>query len=224
MENMNHNGNGSAGCEMSARAAEVSPLTTPIDSPPSPAPSPGATTVAATPPVNRPRVLPRRERPRPTFTPTQRAHPPEPNQEPVTETNTEATLPDHTLRVEYEIRVLGGKEDVATIKSRFDLPLALKEESLARTDGDFADVFDKIVVAPLITQVRAHLQGRFDHYAEMKAKQLAAEAALPSPPNGQYKPPKPTNAASFAMPEIDTKPPLPTRPGSRDWAAGKNGA
>lgn len=182
------------------------------------APLPGATTVSETPPANRLRARPRRERPRPTFVPTQRFRAPELGQPLATETSPEPPLPEQTLRVEYEIRVRGGNEDVANIKSRFDLPLALKEESLARTDGDFADIFDKIVVAPLLTQVRAHLQGRFDHYAEMKAKQLATEAPLPSPPNGQNKSPKPTKGASFTMPDLDCKPPLPTRPGSIMWS------
>jgi hypothetical protein len=136
-----------------------------------------------------------------------------------TETTPEAALPAHTLRVDYQIHVTGGNEVVANIRSRFDLLLALREESLARTDGDFADIFDKIVVAPLLTQVRAHLQGRFDHYAELKAKQNAPpEAPLPSPRNGTYTSPKPTNGALFTMPDIDAKPPLPTRPGSIMWS------
>lgn len=184
---------------------------------------PGATTAAATPPANPLRALPRRERPRPTFVPTRRFRAPEPGQPLATETTPEAPLPDHTLRVEYVIRVVGGNEVVANIESRFDLPLALKEESLARTDGDFPEVFDKIVVAPLLTQVRAHLQSRFDHYAEMKAKQTAPEVPLPSPPNGQYKPSKPTNGTPHEMPEIVAKPPLPRRPGSTVWLRPNNG-
>lgn len=188
------------------------------------APSPWATTVTETPPANQLRALPRRERPRPTFVPTQRLRAPEPGPPLATETTPDASPPEHTLRVEYEIRVRGGNEDVATIKSRFDLPLALKEESLARTDGDFADIIDKIVVAPLLTQVRAHLQGRFDHYAELKAKQTAAETPLPPHSNGGYKSPKPANATPLDMPDIDCKPPLPRRPGSQDWSSiGKNG-
>ncbi len=179
------------------------------------APLPGATTVTETPPANRLRARPRRERPRPTFVPTQRLWAPEPGQPTVTETTPEALLPDHTLRVEYEIRVLGGNEVVANIKSRFDLPLALKEESLARTDGDFADVFDKIIVAPLLTQVRASLQSRFERYQEARTKQIAPpEAPLPSPHNGQYKSPKPANGTPHEMPEIDPRPPFPRRPGS----------
>ena len=138
-----------------------------------------------------------------------------------TETTPEAALPAHTLRVDYQIHVTGGNEVVANIRSRFDLPLALREESLARTDGDFADIFDKIVVAPLLTQVRAHLQGRFDHYAEMKAKQTAPpEAPLPSPHNGAYKSPKPANGTPLDMPELDAKPPLPQTP----WQRGLVGA
>jgi len=186
------------------------PNATVAGSPPvtaSEAPSPGATTVAETPPATRLRPRTRRERPRPTFTPTQRAHPPEPNQEPVTTTSPEAPLPEHTLRVEYEIRVLGGKEDVANIKSRFDLPLALKEESLARTDGDFADILDKIVVAPLLTQVRASLQSRFERYQEARAKQnTPPEAPLPSPPNGQYKPSTPGNNKHVIVSGMECKP------------------
>jgi len=188
------------------------------------APTPGEAAVA-TPLANQLRARNRRERPRPTFVPTQRFRAPEPVQPSVTATSPEAPLPEHTLRVEYEIRVLGGKADVANIRSRFDLPLALKEESLARTDGDFPEVFDKIVVAPLLTQVRAHLQSRFDHYADLKAKQTAAETPLPSHSNGGYKSPKPANATPLDMPDIDCKPPLPRRPGSQDWSSiGKNGA
>jgi hypothetical protein len=37
------------------------------------------------------------------------------------------------------------------------------------------------------------------------------------------KPSKPTNGKPHLMPEIDCRPPLPQRPSSRDWAAGKNG-
>jgi len=226
MENMNHNGNGSAGREMSARAAELSHLATPTDSSPSPEPlKPDASTASPPPTSPQLRALPRRERPRPQFVPTQRFRTPEPVQQPITETSPEPPLPDHTLRVDYEIHVTGGNEVVTDIKSRFDLPLALKEESLARTDGDFADILDKIVVAPLLTQVRAYLQGRFDHYAELKAKQTAAETPLPPHSNGGYKSPKPVNATPLDMPDIDCKPPLPRRPGSQDWSSiGKNGA
>lgn len=198
--------------------------TTETDLPPSLAPMPGATTAAATPPANPLRALPRRERPRPTFVPTRRFRAPEPGQPLATETTPEAPLPDHTLRVEYVIRVVGGNEVVANIESRFDLPLALKEESLARTDGDFPEVFDKIVVAPLLTQFRVYLRQRYERYD--KARQEAAPKT-PCQPSASipFNQRKPTYGSQFAMPEIEPKPPFPTRPsaGRFPQPAQKNG-
>jgi hypothetical protein len=223
MENANSNGNGSTGHEMSARAAEVSPHTTPTDSPPPSAPTKLEASIAS-PPSPQLRALPRRERPRPQFVPSERFRAPEPGQKSSAETSSNPQLPDSTLRVEYTIHVLGGKDVVADVKSSFDMPMSLEEESLPRTDGDFAEVFDKIVVAPLLTQFRVYLRQRYERYD--KARQEAAPKTPCQPSTSTpFNQRKPTYSSQFGMPQVEPKPPLPTRPsaGRFPQPAHKNG-
>lgn len=223
MENTNHNG--SADREMSVRAAEVSPQTTPSDSPPPSAPTKLEASTASPPsPTPQLRALPRRERPRPQFVPSEKFRAPEPGQQSSAATPSNPPPPDNTLRVEYTIHVLGGKDVVANIESSFDMPMSLEEESLPRTDGDFAEVFDKIVVAPLLTQFRVYLRQRYERYD--KARQEAAPKT-PCQPSASipFNQRKPTYGSQFAMPEIEPKPPFPTRPsaGRFPQPAQKNG-
>lgn len=127
---------------------------------------------------------------------------------------------DDTVLLAYQLVLHGGREEVVRIKSQLILPLALEAENLAQTDVSFPELFDRVIVRPLVTKFRSFLQRRFDAASRTEAEAKAVEQPPPAPMNMGL---KPTNGASFAMPEIDTRPPLPKPPGSRVWPAGKNG-
>lgn len=118
------------------------------------------------------------------------------------------------MHIEYSIRILGGDETVTEIQSQYNLPWALTEEALARTDCDFPEVFDKIVVAPLVTQVRSYLQGRFEGYQEARAKKVIPEPPVQPQFNGGLKLPKFPDGVPVAMPAISPKPIIAKMPGS----------
>ena len=135
----------------------------------------------------------------------------------------DAAVAEDTVLLAYQLVLHGGREEVLRIKSQLILPLALEVENLAQTDVSFPELFDQVIVRPLVAKFRAFLQRRFDAASRAQIEKEAA-AAVESPYQPAFsmnvKPPKPTNGVAFAMPEIDTKPPLPKRPGSRDWAGG----
>ena len=154
----------------------------------------------------------------------------EPDPKPVAATATatsivEPPLPDSTVRVEYSIRIFGGAEVVADIRSRFDLPLALEADCLARTDLAFAELLDTIVVSPVTTQFRGFLQTCYDRYAKARAK---PETAVKPPPDplaslGLTLPPL-ANSDSFDLPEESaTKFPVPKMPEFPMRMTAKNG-
>jgi hypothetical protein len=111
----------------------------------------------------------------------------------------------------------GGRDEVVRIKSQLVLPLALEVENLAQTDVSFPELFDQVIVRPLVAKFRAFLQRLFDAASRAAVEKEAAEQETPQPANMEFKRSKPTNGATFTMPEIDPKPPLPTRPGSAVW-------
>ena len=112
------------------------------------------------------------------------------------------------------------------MKSQLLLPLALEMENLAQTDVHFAELLDRVIVQPTVTKFRRFLQKRFDA-ASRAAIENQAAVARPSqfhpPATGGTRLPKPANGASFAMPEIDPKPPYPKMPGGPLRQMPKNG-
>ena len=135
----------------------------------------------------------------------------------------DAAVAEDTVLLAYQLVLRGGREEVVRVKSQLVLPMALALENLPQTDVSFPELFDQVIVRPLVAKFRAFLQRRFDAASRAEIEKEAAAAVEPpfQPAfSMNVKPPKPTNGAAFAMPEIDTKPPLPTRPGSRDWAGG----
>jgi hypothetical protein len=184
------------------------------------APSPGATTVAETPPATRQRPRTRRERGKPVYRPTAVRHADNPKEEPIQP----VSVAEDEVRLDYEFVLRGGREEVVRVKSQLILPMALALENLPQTESSFPEMVDRVLVQPLNTKFRAFLQRLFDAASRAAIeKQTAAETPLPPHSNGGYKSPKPGNSTPLVMPELDAKPPLPQRPGSRDWAAGKNG-
>ena len=134
-------------------------------------------------------------------------------------TQIDPPLAEDAVRVEYTIKIQGGKEVILDVTSRFDMPMALRQESLARTDSDFAEILNKIVFGPVLGRVREYLQKRFEDYAEVKTK--PAESSPPNPnANGVGKRPMGTH---FTMPAIDPTPPYMTPPNKAAQASRRNG-
>ena len=187
------------------------------------APSPGATTVTETPPANQLRARNRRERGKPEYRPRAVLHAVNPREVPIEE----VAVPEDTVRLDYELVLRGGREEVVRVKSQLILPMALALENLPQTESSFPEMVDRVLVQPLNTKFRAFLQRLFDAASQAAVEKEAAAPVEPPfqrPVSVNAKPPKPTNGTPLDMPEIDAKPPLPQRPSSRDWAAGKNGA
>ncbi len=199
-----------------AAAAAGSPLNVPQ------APSPGATTVTETPPASQLRARPRRERGNPEYHPRAVLHAENPKEESIQE----VVVPEDAVRLDYEFVLRGGREEVVRVKSQLVLPMALALENLPLTESSFPEMIDRVLVQPLNTKFRAFLQRLFDAASRAAAEKQAAavEPPIQRPFSMNAEPPKPGNGASFTMPEIDPRPPLPTRPGSAMWPAGKNGA
>lgn len=186
------------------------------------APSPEAATVTETPPAIRQRPRTRRERGKPEYHPTAVRHAETPEEEPVQP----VSVDEDAVRLDYEFVLHGGREEVVRVKSQLVLPMALALENLPQTEASFPELVDRVLVQPLNTKFRAFLQRLFDAASRAAVEKEAAAAVEPpyqTPPTTAFKRSMPGNGASFAMPEIDTKPPLPQRPSSRDWSLGKNG-
>jgi len=200
--------------DSAAAAAAGSPPSTAFE-----APLPGAVAAAvATPPANQLRPRTRRERLSAEFcqrhfrcaaTPEEKAE--------------DEVVDEDAVRLDYEFVLRGGREEVLRVKSQLVLPMALALENLPQTDVSFPEMIDRVLVQPLNTKFRAFLQRLFDAASRAAIEKEAAEKETPPPANMEFKRPKPINGASFSMPEIDAKLPLPQRPGSRVWAAGTNG-
>lgn len=184
------------------------------------APSPGATTVTETPPASQLRARPRRERGTPEYHPTAVRHVENPKEKLVEE----VVVDEDAVRLDYEFVLRGGREEVVRVKSQLILPMALALENLPLTESSFPEMVDRVLVQPLNTKFRAFLQRLFDAASRAAVEKEVAENETPPPVNKEFTRSKPGNGASFAMPEIDAKPPLPQRPSSAGWRGGMNGA
>jgi hypothetical protein len=125
---------------------------------------------------------------------------------------------EDAVRLDYEFVLRGGREEVVRVKSQLILPMALALETLPQTESSFPEMIDRVLFQPLNTKFRAFLQRLFDAASRAAiAKETAAaeEATFQRPVSMNAN--KPNNGAAFTMPEIDTTPPLPQRPSSRDW-------
>jgi len=176
------------------------------------APMPGATTVTETPPATRLRPRNRRERGKPEFHPRAARYAENPKEKLIEE----VVLDEDAVRLDYEFVLRGGHEEVVRVKSQLILPMALALENLPQTESSFPEMVDRVLVQPLNTKFRAFLQRLFDaaSRAAIEKEAAAVEPPFQRPISVNAKPLKPTNGASFTMPEIDTRAPLPTRPGS----------
>lgn len=113
----------------------------------------------------------------------------------------ESSLPDHTVRLDYELVLRGGREEVLRVKSQLVLPMALEVENLAQTDLSFPEMFDRVIVRPLVTKFRGFLQKRFDAASAAEATNRSeAEPSSSSLPTNNIKLPKPMNGTEFCRP------------------------
>lgn len=181
---------------------------------------PGEVAAATTTPAHQLRARPRRERGKPEYQPRAVLHAENPGEKP----NEEVVVDEDAVRLDYEFVLRGGREEVVRVKSQLILPMALALENLPQTESSFPEMIDRVLVQPLNTKFRAFLQRLFDAASRAAVEKEAAEQETPQPANMEFKRSKPTNGATFTMPEIDPKPPLPTRPGSAVWRGGINGA
>jgi hypothetical protein len=88
----------------------------------------------------------------------------------------EPPLSPTALKVDYFIKITGGPEVVAEVKSCFDFPMALQPECIASTDASFGEVLNRILVQPAEIRVRSFLQKKFE---ESTAQDTAAQPADP---------------------------------------------
>lgn len=123
-------------------------------------------------------------------------------------------LADHTLRLDYEMVLRGGREEVVRVKSELVMPLALELENMAQTDLSFPELFDRVIVRPVVTKFRSFLQKRFDAASAAEAKKRSDVEPLPTPsPSTNIKLPKPANGTSYPIPDMSPKLPTARMPG-----------
>ena len=120
---------------------------------------------------------------------------------------------EDTVLLSYQLVLQGGREEVLRIKSQLILPLALEVENLAQTDVSFPELFDRVITRPVVTKFRSFLQRRFDAASRAEAEAKAAAETPAAPTNVGIRSPKPTNGASYVLPQVDTLAPLPKPPG-----------
>lgn len=122
---------------------------------------------------------------------------------------------EDTVRLDYELILRGGREEVVRVKSQLVLPMALEVENLAQTDVSFPALVDQVIVRPLVTKFRSFLQRRFDAAtrAQIEKEPAAVEPPFDEPPSKNVKLPKPANGAPFVMPVIEAKLPSARLPG-----------
>lgn len=203
MQNTDHNG--SPGCVSSGKPAEDSQTATANNSAPLVQQTP-AEVFTTSPHTAHTGEQPRRERPpriKPPFVPLDVHLSRAPDMQPTAE----PSLPTDTVRVEYAIRIQGGMEIIADLESRFDLPLALREACLAKTDCDFPQLLNSIIVTPVVTQFREFLRDQIERYDALRTKQ---EPPPEAPASMGLKLPKSANGNPVITPPIQTKPALPT--------------
>lgn len=109
-------------------------------------------------------------------------------------------LPDHTLRLGYELVLLGGRHEVLHVKSELTLPLALELENLAQTDLAFPELVDAVIVRPMVARFRNFIQLRYDvaTTAAQKQKTAAAEPTqFQQPASAGIQQPGPVNGTGL---------------------------
>jgi hypothetical protein len=103
-------------------------------------------------------------------------------------------LPADAVRLDYELVLHGGAEQVVRVKSQLVLPLALADENLPLTDVGFPALLDQVIVRPLITKFRGFLQKRFDAASRAGVERPAiAKASSPAAVEFGLKFPRSTN-------------------------------
>jgi len=137
----------------------------------------------------------------------------------------EDVVPEDTARLDYEIVLRCGRDEVVRVKSQLVLPMALEVENLAQTDVSFPELVDQVIVRPVVTKFRSFLQKRFDAATRAAIEKEAAPVRQQpcEPPTKNVKLPRPVNGAAFCMPTILTKPITATMPGSFPPPVAKNG-
>ena len=131
-------------------------------------------------------------------------------------------LPDHTARLDYELVLRGGRDEILHVKSELTLPLALEPENLAQTDLAFPELVDRVIISPMVARFRNFLQMRYDVLATaaqgLKAAAQAPTPGVATPPpasvaGGGFKLPTPDNGAAFVQSTPNAKLPTPKMPG-----------
>src|SRR5216110_2811496 len=62
-----------------------------------------------------------------------------------------AASPPDSLTVSYQIRIAGNGETVVDLASGFEIPMALRRNFIATADGNFPELFERLVAKPLAT-------------------------------------------------------------------------
>jgi hypothetical protein len=116
----------------------------------------------------------------------------------------------------YHLVLTGGTEKVVEMKSQLVLPLALALENMPQTDISFPELFDQVIVRPLVSKFRSFLQRRFDAASEAEAKKKAEAEPPPEPPPRRQVIDQALIDKQVAATIEALKPPVPRMPG-RDW-------
>jgi hypothetical protein len=125
----------------------------------------------------------------------------------------EEVVPNDEVRLDYELVLRGGREEVVRVKSQLILPMALEIENLAQTDLSFPALLDQVIIRPLVTKFRSFLQRRFDAASAAEAKKRSEAEPPPSLPANNIKLPKPTNGVPYKVPDMSAKLPTARMPG-----------
>ena len=124
----------------------------------------------------------------------------------------EDAIAEHTVLLEYQFALHGGREEVVRVRSQLVLPLALKFEKLAQTDVSFPDLVVQVIFRPLMAKFRPFLQRRFDAASKAEAEAKAA-AEPPALVSARFKLPGPGDGKPMVVPEDKDTRPVPRPPG-----------
>ena len=109
------------------------------------------------------------------------------------------------MRLDYQILLRCGPEEVVRVKSQLVLPMALAFENLPQTDVSFPELLDQVIVRPLVAKFRSILQKLFDAASQTDATKEKTPEPATAPENGAAKSP---SSRRYTMPVIDPSPPL----------------
>ena len=94
--------------------------------------------------------------------------------------------PPDSLTVSYHIRIAGNGETVVDLASGFEIPMALRRDFIATADGNFPELFERLVAKPLATAVSGFLSHRFEELNRPEPRDQHSEPQHAIKPDIQF--------------------------------------